>query len=252
MDLVLAAAEGALLDQLPPAVRLVDLRAPRVLRSLVPLAGYLRRERPRVLVSSMGHANLIAIWAARLAGGVAPLIVTEHNTLSQETQRQTPAGRQALAASVAHVLPVGHHGRRRVARRRRRPGSHGRIAPGPGRGGLQPGDHPGHAGARPTGARPSLVRAGAAARHSRRRAPHADRRTSPHWCGRSPRSGAGGPRAWSFWGKGRTGPRWRPWYTSSAWRTTWRFPASRTTPWPTWRARRCSCSPPPGKDCPRS
>jgi glycosyltransferase involved in cell wall biosynthesis len=36
----------------------------------------------------MGHANLIAIWAAKLAGGVAPLIVTEHNTLSQETQRQ--------------------------------------------------------------------------------------------------------------------------------------------------------------------
>jgi glycosyltransferase involved in cell wall biosynthesis len=89
VDLVVAAAEGPLLDQVPPTVRLVDLRAPRVLRSLVPLAGYLRRERPRVLVSSMGHANLIAIWAAKLAGGVAPLIVTEHNTLSQETRRQS-------------------------------------------------------------------------------------------------------------------------------------------------------------------
>ena len=32
VDLVLAAAEGALLDQLSPTVRLVDLRAPRVLR----------------------------------------------------------------------------------------------------------------------------------------------------------------------------------------------------------------------------
>ena len=69
VDLVLAAAEGPLLDQLPPAVRLVDLRAPRMIRSIAPLAGYLRRERPRVLVSSMGHANLIALWAARLAGG---------------------------------------------------------------------------------------------------------------------------------------------------------------------------------------
>jgi glycosyltransferase involved in cell wall biosynthesis len=89
VDLVLAAAEGPLLDQIPATVRLVDLGAPRVLRSLLPLAGYLRRERPRVLISSMGHANLIAIWAAKLAGGVAPLIVTEHNTLSQETQRQS-------------------------------------------------------------------------------------------------------------------------------------------------------------------
>ena len=88
VDLVLAAAEGALLDQLPPAVRLVDLRAPRVLRSLVPLARYLRRERPRVLVSSMGHANLVALWAAKLAGGSTPVVVTEHNTLSQETRHE--------------------------------------------------------------------------------------------------------------------------------------------------------------------
>jgi glycosyltransferase involved in cell wall biosynthesis len=88
VTLVLAAAEGVLLDQLPSAVRLVDLRAPRVLRSLVPLAGYLRRERPRVLVSSMGHANLVALWAGRLAGGVTPVIVTEHNTLSQETRNE--------------------------------------------------------------------------------------------------------------------------------------------------------------------
>jgi glycosyltransferase involved in cell wall biosynthesis len=88
VDLVLVAAEGALLDQLPPAVRLVDLRAPRAIRSIAPLAGYLRRERPRVLVSSMGHANLIAVWAARLAGGSTPVIVTEHNTLSQETRHE--------------------------------------------------------------------------------------------------------------------------------------------------------------------
>ena len=89
VDLVLAAAEGPLLDQLPPAVRLIDLGATRVLRSIVPLARYLRRERPRVLVSSMGHANLVAVWAARLAGRVVPVIVTEHNTLSQETSRQS-------------------------------------------------------------------------------------------------------------------------------------------------------------------
>jgi glycosyltransferase involved in cell wall biosynthesis len=86
--LVLAAAEGPLLDQLPPAVRLVDLRAPRMLRSLAPLAGYLRRERPRVLISSMGHANLVALWAARLAGQVTPVVVTEHNTLSQEARHE--------------------------------------------------------------------------------------------------------------------------------------------------------------------
>lgn len=88
VDLVVAAAEGALLDKLPPAIRLVDLRVPRVLRSLLPLASYLRHRRPRVLISSMGHANLVALWASRLARPATPVIVTVHNTMSQSTPEQ--------------------------------------------------------------------------------------------------------------------------------------------------------------------
>lgn len=83
VDLVLSAADGVFLDQVPPAARLVDLRAGRLVRTLGPLAGYLRRERPRALVSSMSHANLVALWAARLAGRSTPVMVTVHNTLSE-------------------------------------------------------------------------------------------------------------------------------------------------------------------------
>jgi glycosyltransferase involved in cell wall biosynthesis len=82
VDLVLAAAKGPLLDQLPSSVRLVDLHAARVLRSVGPLAGYLRRERPRALVSSMNYANLVALWAAKLAGQGTPVVVTVHTTPS--------------------------------------------------------------------------------------------------------------------------------------------------------------------------
>ena len=89
VDLVLAAAEGVVLDHLPPEVRVVDLAAPRVLLSVGPLSRYLRRERPRVLVSSMGHANVAAIWAGRLARRATPVLVTEHNTLSQATQQKS-------------------------------------------------------------------------------------------------------------------------------------------------------------------
>ena len=86
VDLVLATATGVFLDQLPPAVRLVDLRSNRLLGSLVPLARYLRRERPRVLVSSMSHANVIALWAAKLAWRNTPVVVTVRNTMSQSTR----------------------------------------------------------------------------------------------------------------------------------------------------------------------
>jgi glycosyltransferase involved in cell wall biosynthesis len=88
VDLVLAAAKGPFLDQVPPAVRLVDLRAGRVLRSIIPLSGYLRRERPRVLLSQMDHANLVALWAAKLARRATPVVVTVHNTMSQATRQE--------------------------------------------------------------------------------------------------------------------------------------------------------------------
>ena len=87
VDLVLAAAEGAFLDQLPAGVRLIDLRASRVLQTLRPLTQYLRSVRPRILISSMHHANLVALWAAKLAGQQTPVIVTVHNTLSQTPRR---------------------------------------------------------------------------------------------------------------------------------------------------------------------
>jgi glycosyltransferase involved in cell wall biosynthesis len=88
VDLVLAAATGPLLDQVAPGVRLVDLKSPRVLRSIGPLARYLRNERPRALVSSMSHVNLVALWAAKLAGTAVPVVVTEHNTMSQSALEQ--------------------------------------------------------------------------------------------------------------------------------------------------------------------
>jgi glycosyltransferase involved in cell wall biosynthesis len=88
VDVVLATAKGPFLGELPPAARLINLRAGRVLKSVFPLARYIRRERPRVVVSSMSHANMAALWAARLAGRETPVVVTEHNTMSQTAQQE--------------------------------------------------------------------------------------------------------------------------------------------------------------------
>jgi glycosyltransferase involved in cell wall biosynthesis len=113
VDLVLAAAKGPFLSQLPPAVRLVDLHAPRVLRSVVPLAGYLRRERPRALVSSMNYANLVALWAAKLAGQGTPVVVTVHTTpshskpqVSRPTARLWPPLLRTFYPWAASVVAV--------------------------------------------------------------------------------------------------------------------------------------------------
>lgn len=89
VDVVLASAEGPYLADLPPTVRVVDLHSKRVLPCVLPLAKYLRRERPRVLVSSMSHANVVALWAGALARVSTPVIVTVHNTLSQTTRNDS-------------------------------------------------------------------------------------------------------------------------------------------------------------------
>jgi hypothetical protein len=68
VDLVLARAEGPYMAQIPDSVRLIDLKAPRVLGSLPALIKYLQRERPIALLSAM-FANVIALWARRLCCG---------------------------------------------------------------------------------------------------------------------------------------------------------------------------------------
>ncbi len=81
VDLVLSSAQGPFMNAIPASVRLVDLKARRVLGSMPALLGYLRRERPAAMLSIL-HANIVALWAKRLAGFPYRLILAEHNTLS--------------------------------------------------------------------------------------------------------------------------------------------------------------------------
>jgi len=82
VDLALAEAEGYYLSQVPPEVRVVDLDSRRVLASLPKLVRYLRREHCRALLSAPSHANLVALWAKRLSGVPARVVVREASTLS--------------------------------------------------------------------------------------------------------------------------------------------------------------------------
>jgi len=77
VDLVVASAQGPCLDMLPPNVRLIDLKVNRTLKSLIPLARYLRRERPASVLSTLQHANLVAYCAHRLAFAPSTLCVRE-------------------------------------------------------------------------------------------------------------------------------------------------------------------------------
>jgi len=83
VDLVLAAAEGPRIQEIPADVRLVDLGARRVLGSLPGLVRYLRREKPHALASVLDHANIVALWARKLGRYPGRVVVIEQNTLSE-------------------------------------------------------------------------------------------------------------------------------------------------------------------------
>ena len=95
VELVLASRHGALADEVPDGVSVVDLRQPRTVTAVVPLTRYLRRRRPAALLATLEHANVVALLAGRLAGGVR-VSVREANTLSRDLAQGPPRSRAVL------------------------------------------------------------------------------------------------------------------------------------------------------------
>lgn len=87
LDLVVSNAEGPYLNQLPKQVNLVNLAKGGVLKSVLPLSGYLKEHRPRALISHMSHANVAAMLASKLARTKTQLILVQHNTLSVDRSK---------------------------------------------------------------------------------------------------------------------------------------------------------------------
>ncbi len=86
VDLVVAVPGGPLESQIPPSLHRVDLGARRSLQGLPPLARYLRRERPRALLSTLEHSNLLAVWARFLSVSGVRVVLREANVLLPRDQ----------------------------------------------------------------------------------------------------------------------------------------------------------------------
>lgn len=69
-------------EEMSSAVRIVDLKRPRLWTSLPTFRRYLLREKPDVVISAMPLANGVAAWAVRLSRRASILLLTEHNAVS--------------------------------------------------------------------------------------------------------------------------------------------------------------------------
>ena len=96
VHLVLVRAEGHYRDLVPDGVRLIDLNSHRTAASLLKLVRYVRREQPTALLSTLSHANVVALLAKLLLRGRLHVVARVENTLSEMFDTGTFKQRQAL------------------------------------------------------------------------------------------------------------------------------------------------------------
>jgi glycosyltransferase involved in cell wall biosynthesis len=98
VDLVVLEARGALIEAVPPGVRLVVLGAARLRQAFRPLARYLSSARPDAILAQMWPLSSIAVWAARRSR--TRVVVVEHNNLSAYAATWNLAARLALRPAL--------------------------------------------------------------------------------------------------------------------------------------------------------
>ena len=81
VDIVLDRVTGSFVKQIPTNCRIVDLEAPRLRNAVPTLISYLRKDRPRGLLSFMHYHDEIAVLAKQLSGVSTKIAVVTQNTL---------------------------------------------------------------------------------------------------------------------------------------------------------------------------
>jgi glycosyltransferase involved in cell wall biosynthesis len=98
---------GQLRPEVGAGVEIVDFETPvipglGIVASVPAIAAYLRGARPRVLLSAMTYANVVAAVATRLSLSGTPVALVEHTTVGMET-----GGKRDLTTSLARwVYPL--------------------------------------------------------------------------------------------------------------------------------------------------
>jgi len=101
VDLVLVNAEGDFLKNVPEDVRLVDLRASRVLTSLPRLIRYLQNSEPDTLLSTITPTNVVAVWATLVPGINVKHVIRVARPESEAAEVQENTKKERITAALA-------------------------------------------------------------------------------------------------------------------------------------------------------
>lgn len=105
VDIVLVKAGGVLDSTLPSGARVIELGTRRVIFSAGALARYLRQERPDAVLSTLNTANIVAVWAGRIARQPIRVAIRQATHLTREYQRQSLFVRALMTTLVRVTYP---------------------------------------------------------------------------------------------------------------------------------------------------
>jgi glycosyltransferase involved in cell wall biosynthesis len=105
VDLVLGKAEGVYLPSVSRGVNIVDLSSSRTLTALPRLARYLRRTRPKALMATLEHANVVALIAGLVTGHQTRLVIREANTPSASAKKAQGLPAQSVSRLMRWLYP---------------------------------------------------------------------------------------------------------------------------------------------------
>lgn len=105
VDLILVYKVEQYLSLLHASVRVINLDYSKLLKSLPFLISYLKKEKPKILLSAIEDTNIIAICATKLAGVKTKVVVTVHNHLSSEVRHATNFKRRFVPYFLRYFYP---------------------------------------------------------------------------------------------------------------------------------------------------
>ena len=106
VDMVLLSANGELLADLLPGIRVVDLKVNRLRSAVFPLVRYLRQSRPAALLACMWPLTVLALWARAMALVPTRVVVAEHTTWSRDKIASTSWGRFKVSNTMRYGFPA--------------------------------------------------------------------------------------------------------------------------------------------------
>jgi len=99
VDLVLSSVTGPYISEVINSINIVDLGASRVLFSLFPLWLYIKRSTPKIILSALSHANLVAIISVMFSKFKPRVVISERNIITQES-----INNQGMKGSILRYL----------------------------------------------------------------------------------------------------------------------------------------------------